>query len=547
MKNGKKLLSLLLVGSMALSLAACGDDAATTPPSSDTTPTVSDEVPSDDTSSDETPSDDTATLDTSERVDYVFYVMGDAPQDEVVVEEAINEKLLEKFNATIDMQFSTWTDFNTKYNNELVAGTADIIYIANWLDYGTLAKNGAFINLDEYLAGTPDLQALCGTYLDMMKVDGSVYAIPGMWPEFVSAGITYREDLREQYDLPVPNSIENIEAYLLGIKENMPDQGLLLPTTGESTGFQTAFDAFWVTSIQYPWVFQNGLEYGLTANIDSPSAVYDYWMSEEFVADCKLMKKWADLGFWSKSALNDTNDSEAFNNGLCVMTFWGQNPSKANSNQNTFDTAGNGWKAEYYAFGETTGAIFPAHGTQNGTALTKDCEDPARALAIIEYFMCDEAMNKLIQCGIEGTHYTIDENGYYQSITDENGTAAFGYEGFSTWNLRNSVSGYKLGGESDARLQAIFDRLDVIGAKCKYPNTDIKSGFTEVYDDYAAERTALSNVMRQYLAPLQAGLVDDVDAAVEEFRTKANEAGRETIIEAYKTQWAEYCATNGYE
>ncbi len=545
MKNGKKLLSLLLVGAMALSLAACGNDAGTTPSGDAGAAT---DAGSADAGAADAGSADAGSADAyAERIDYVFYVMGDAPQDETVVEDAINEKLLEKFNATIDMQFSTWTDFNTKYSNELLAGTADIIYIANWLDYGTLAKNGAFINLDDILASTPDLKELCGTYLDQMKIDGSVYAIPGMWPEYVSSGITYREDLRAQYDLPVPDSIENVEAYLLGIKENMPEQGLLLPTTGESNGFQTAFDGAWIFSIKYPWVSTNGLDYGLAANADSPSEVYDYWFSDDFVEDMKLMKKWADLGFWSKSALNDTNDSEAFNNGLCVMTYWGQNPSKANSNNNTFETAGNGWSAGYWAFGETTGVIYPGHGTQNGTALTKDCEDPTRALQIVEYLMCDEAANKLIQCGIEGTHYTIDENGYYQAITDENGTAAFGYEGFSTWNLRNSIDGYKLGGESDAKLQAMFDKLSAIGEKCKYPNTDIKSGFVEVYDEYATERAAMSNVMKQYLAPLQAGLVDDVDAAVEEFRTKINEAGRDKVIEAYKSQWAAYCETNGYE
>ena len=52
--------------------------------------------------------------DMSEEANLVFYVMGDAPQDEQVVEDAINAVLKEKFNATIDFQFSTWTDFSLK-------------------------------------------------------------------------------------------------------------------------------------------------------------------------------------------------------------------------------------------------------------------------------------------------------------------------------------------------------------------------------------------------------------------------------------------------
>ena len=75
-----------------------------------------------------------ASIDLSEQVDLVFYVMGDAPQDEELVENALNEKLLEKCNATVDMQFSTWTDFQQKYANEITSQGADLIYIANWLN-----------------------------------------------------------------------------------------------------------------------------------------------------------------------------------------------------------------------------------------------------------------------------------------------------------------------------------------------------------------------------------------------------------------------------
>ena len=53
--------------------------------------------------------------------------------------------------------------------------------------------------------------------------------------------------------------------------------------------------------------------------------------------------------------------------------------------------------------------------------------------------------------------------------------------------------------------------------------------------------------MRQYLAPLQAGLVDDVDAAVEEFRTKVTEAGLEKVREGFTSQWTAYCDEYGYK
>ncbi len=508
-------------------------------------PQTQEQTPATDASTEEAPA--AAELDLSQQVDLVFYVMGDAPQDEELVEGAINEKLLEKCNATIDMQFSTWTDFQQKYANEITAQNADLIYIANWLNYGQLASSGAFEELDGMLdTVAPELKALVGDgALNMCRVNGSIYAVPNTWAEYVSNGVKYREDLRVKYDLPVPDSLENLEAYLVGIKENDPSQGILTVTTEESQGLKTAFDAAWVLNLKYPWVSANGLDYGLAANYDTPSDVYDYWFSDDFVDDMKMLKRWADEGLWSKSALSDTNNSDAYKNGLCVAEVAGQNPNKQITAINDFANAGEGWESAYVAYGEITGAIYPGHATQNGTAIVRGCKNPERALLVLQTLMCDEEVNALMQYGIEGTHYTV-EDGIYKNLQEAAGeTPTFPYEGFNTWNLRNGET--KLPQATDVALQEMFDSYAVLGAKTKFPNVNIYDGFAENYESYSAERSAVSNVMRQYLAPLQAGLVDDVDAAVEEFRTKVTDAGLEKCREAYKEQWLSYCEEYGYK
>lgn len=553
MKKAKKLLSILLVLTMMLTLAGCGGKSAAdsmddTTPAETTQTDDSSAADTTDTADAEAPADaaEPVELDTSERVDLVFYVMGDAPTDEQMVEDAINEILLEKVNATIDMQFSTWTDFQQKYSLELTSGNADLIYIANWLNYGQLATSGAFEELDGLLdTVAPTLKAAVGDgNLNMCKVDGKVYAIPCTWAEYVCNGVKYREDLRAKYDLPVPDSIENFEAYLLGIQENEPNQPLLTVTTEESQGFLTGFDAAWIFNFKYPWVNANGLPYGLAADYDSPSDVYDYWYSDDFVEDMKIMKKWADLGFWSKSALSDTNNSESYKNGLCVAEIAGQNPNKQITAINDFKNDGHDdWQSEYIAYGETTGVIYPGHATQNGTAIVRGCKNPERAMKVLELLMTDQELNNLIQAGIEGVHYELDENGIYQNLNPANAT--FAYEGFNTWALRNGD--YKLPQESDIILNEMFDKYEKLGDQTKFPNVNIYNGFSENYDAYQAERTAVSNVMRQYLAPLQAGLVDDVDAAVEEFRQKMTDAGIDVCREGFKEQWVAYCDEYGYK
>ena len=259
----------------------------------------------------------------------------------------------------------------------------------------------------------------------------------------------------------------------------------------------------------------------------------------------KLLKRWADEGFWSKSALSDTNNSDAYKNGLCVAEVAGQNPNKQVTAIADFETAGQGWESEYVAYGETNGVIYPGHATQNGTAIVRGCKDPERALLVLQTMLCDEEVNAIVQYGIEGKHYEVVD-GVYKNLQEAAGeTPTFPYEGFNTWNLRNG--GTKLPQATDVKLQEMFDKYAELGLKTKFANVNIYDGFSENYDSYSAERSAVGNVMRQYLAPLQAGLVDDVDAAVEEFRNKMKEAGIDKVREEYTKQWIAYCEEYDYK
>lgn len=536
MRKIKKLCSLLLVASLVVSMGACAkkENTSGTNTGNTATPTESAEATPTETAA--------ATPDISKKADLVFYVMGDAPKDEQVVEDAINKVLLEKANATVDFQFSTWTDWSQKYNLELTSGSADLIYTANWVNYATLANSGAFADLTDMIAtDAPNIaKSMDPSLLDQCKVGGKLYAIPNTWPEYTVSGVSYRDDLRTKYNLPVPNSVENLEAYLLGIKQNDPKQGLLSVTTGESSGLQVAFDAANILNFKYPWVTPNGLPYGLAANYDTPSDVYDYWNSDDFVTDMKLLKKFADEGFWSRSALSDTNDSEAYNNGICAAVVAGQNPNKNIAAITNFAEKHPDWKSEYVAYGETTGVIFPAHATQNATAVLASSKNQDRALMVLDLFLYDKELNDLVEYGIKGTHYDIDANGNYKNLSEN-----YKYENMNTWDLRNGD--FKLPQESDTILNQMFSKYSEIAAKTKFPNVNVYGGFAEDYSQYEVERSAVSDVMRQYLAPLQAGLVADVDKAVAEFRTKVKDAGIETCQEQFKTQWAAYCEEHGYK
>ena len=109
------------------------------------------------------------------------------------------------------------------------------------------------------------------------------------------------------------------------------------------------------------------------------------------------------------------------------------------------------------------------------------------------------------------------------------------------------MNDYTLPQKSDIDLQSMFDKYNEITSQSKFPNVNIWGGFTEDYSEYEFERTAVSNVMRQYLAPIQAGLVDDVEASVAEFRQKVMDAGLQACRDGLTEQWIAYREEYGYQ
>ena len=337
----KKVVSVLLTAAMtATMLAGCGNKQTADSQLGESYEETMAAVQSEEAATEETETTAQAKeLDYSERVDLVFYLLGDAPAGLDRVEDKINEILLEKANATVDFQFSTWTDWGEKYKLQLTTGGVDLIYTASWNNFGQLAQSGAFLPLDDLLDQvSPDYKAqIDPAALEGCRVNGKIMTIPCLWKQYTPGGIEYREDLREKYDLPVPDSIENLEAYLKGIQEKDPSQGLLAQNPQGILAYEDD-----------PIV---GIEsgYGQRVKMADPTKVEDYWFSDEFVEDMKLLKDWADKGYWSRSILSNTTDAgEQYDNGQCVALVFGMNPNKYATRVETWKADHPDWKTAYF-------------------------------------------------------------------------------------------------------------------------------------------------------------------------------------------------------
>lgn len=536
----KKVISILLVLCMVFSLAACGKSKPTTE-TNGKTDTENTETTSTPEATEPAAEEDAAAIDLSEPVNLVFYMVGDPGKDYQSVVSELNKYLSEKINTTIEFRFTTWTDWSQKYNLILSSGEqCDLMYAANWTNYGTLAQTGAFYELDEILPKyAPDLYGLIDQNVyDLCKVDGKLYCVPADQQTFAASGIRYREDLRKKYNLPVPDSLENFEAYISGIKQNDPNQGLLSPITVPNN-YMHAFYMDSIFGLKYNWGFAN---YGLVADYENPTNMVDYWRSQDFVEDMKLLKKWADMGFWSRSSLSNTEEDD-FDEGLIVASVASMNQDKWIGSYNVAKEKHPDWEIGYVTYGVVQNNLAAASPLQNATVVPHNSEHPERALVALNFLMTDEKANNLVQYGIEGKHWNLVDGKYYEEIKD----SGFSYENMNTWNLRNHLLKKEMKPSDDTAYADMIDSYEQVAANTKWKGKELSVGFIEDYSSYEIERANLNSVISQYLTPIQAGLVDDVDASIKEFLAQADAAGLKIIQENFKQQWLTHCEEFGYK
>lgn len=470
-------------------------------------------------------------IDTSKKVELQFYMLGNAPKDLPAIEAEVNKMLEEDLNATVNFNYTTWTDWDQKYKLLLSTGQSiDLIFTADWTQYQAYAKKGAFMPLDDLLPkAAPELQKFVPEdFWEAVKVDDKIYTVPATYKEFVTNGFAYRKDLQEKYNLPIPSDLASYEEFLLGIQKNEPD---MMPTFLNSDLANVLHGSYMDLEQR---IIGNVL-YGLNIPYEDPTNVTSYYGSPEMLEELKLWKKWQELGLIPKNVLNSKDDgTDIFSSGKAASVM-SLNPTKFNEQRMRTKAAHSDWDLAYVPYANTTKIAPPVHPIHNGFAIPKNSKNPERALAFYEKLVLDKRYNLLTQYGFEGKNYTI-ENGYYKMVgtTETNG---FPREAMNGWAWRNPE--YMLFDENYDGVKKIFEELDQLQTPDKF------LGFAEDYTAYQAEKAALEQVEKQYLWPLYAGLVDDVEKGMATFMEKAKQAGLEKIQAEYTKQWLAYVEESG--
>lgn len=541
----RKFVSLLLAAAMALSLTACaGAPAAgsSTPaaPAAETAEEAAEPAAASDAfaglpekNTPATPvyaSPDMYTIDLSKKVNINMYMVGDTPNDWEAVCAEMN-KYLEPYNTTFSATFLSWSDYTTLYPLALQGDDCDIIYTASWCFLGSEAAKGSFVELtddfiQQYMPLTYKYQAP-ESYAEVLQ-GGKVYCIPQNVTEASAKYVAIRKDLADKYGIGELKTWEDFANYLTTIAEKeTPESGIYAyAAAGENKELWDVYaqeyelrDAVLDDYLRMDYIFDGST----TPTADDIQLAYEMDVFKDFAHE---MKRLADAGVWSRSALtNTTTKDEAFGAlqsaadawNASLFTYIAQAEQTEGVECAVYDLAADNMSSAAYGSG--------------GMALAEGSQNLERAAMVLDLFENDTYLNRLMTLGIEGVHYEMVDEDHYIELEKSADFAI--WVTAASWSIKN----YKLtDAADDPRRQAISEETEARGVPS--PTRTFAMDTTEIAD-YV---TAIKNVLNDYVPMLQLGLVDDVDATIAEMLQKLDDAGLQIYKDAFVEQYNAWLA-----
>lgn len=513
MKKASKLISALLTAAMVGTLlAGCGSSSGTTAPES-----ASDKG----NASTEAASSGETGLDTSEEVELVMYVVSNEPAKQQELTDNMNKIFKEKLNCTLKINYIGWAEYPNKYPLLFSSGEAfDMAYAATWLNFSALAQKGAFMNLDElWPTYAPDNFAMQSeTAKQQATIDGHYYCVPTLLATYAAYGPMWRTDLVEGTDWDGKmESFEDMERYMDLIKANHPE---IEPYDVNSAGSEMD-DLFMYNNGMYAIKGSTNDFLFIDPTEENPKlfTYYEYEKTPEFL---EMMNRWNEKGFFSKSALSDT-DTEKTKNGKAALKI---------HNIDTF-TGLVIDKPEYsFDYANLVKDVSNLSFTQDAMVISNTSKHPERALALWNLITTDREAFDAFFYGIKDVSYELNDKGEVKTLDPDNYAASAMWAARTTELNRDGIGTPERTNELKKEWDAYIK--DGVGSQ-KYRSFVLDTSSIET------EYAACQNVHQQYWWPLELGYTDPV-SGLKEYQEKMEAAGIEKVREVLQQQLDAYVA-----
>lgn len=471
-------------------------------------------------------------VDTSKPCNVVMYLVGnELPGTDAVLEE-INKILSAEYNTTLQIEYLPWSDYQTKYPLILAGGEeCDLIYAASWCYLYTEAAKGSYYELDEDFIKTNMPMTWANQKAESWSqttIGGTCVGIPCnmLVPNYKYVGI--RQDLAEKYGIDSLKNWDDFMNYMLTIAEKeTPVSGIYaLDAAGNNIEL---FRAYLQITNQMLISGDNFITTFAGSGVKPSAEDWEYtYLSECFRNFAYEMKKLADAGCWSRSALSNTSvgNYESFGNLTGATEVW--NGTIFNYMHQAEEA---GARTEAYDLSPES-VVFAEEYNNSVMCISANSANPERAALVADLIGYDYELNLLAVLGLKDINWEDLGNGYYFSDSSQESYPACS-NAMGWWCKKD----YMIGMDNDARREAFNNNFKsrMVSNPCT----------TFVFDEspVKAYMAAVTAVKDEYFGALTLGLVDDVDATFEEMQGRFNEAGLAIVKAEFDKQYNEWLET----
>lgn len=447
---------------------------------------------------------------------YYFLTASGATSDLPLIEEKLNEYIEPIIGATVDMTLINVGSYADQVGLMVRTGEpVDLVFgfQAEMLSY---VSQGAVMPLDDLLAeyGQGIIDAVGQDVLDSCKQQGVLYSIPTLKDMAAGRVFIYNQEVADELGLDFSNV--KSEKDLTEIFEIVKEKTDLVPFAGAGGGNKIWENWSWDTLGDQLGVLMDGGAEPVVVNLfetdyykELVTMTRDWYLNGYLISDYATSED-----TWSARMINKTS-------------FGAINANKPGGLVEIENTVG-------YDLGQVeileefamTGNVL-----NTNWMIPTGSEYPEKAMQFLNLMYSDPYVSSLLINGIEGVHYTTDEDGFITTVPDS------GYINSHPWAQGNQfISKVYAGNDAD-----VWEQQEEYNKNAK---KSVAYGFIFDSSNVTNEITACNNVVAKYRASLECGAVDP-EVALPEFNAELKTAGIDTIIAEKQRQLDEWLENNG--
>lgn len=463
-----------------------------------------------------------------------YYIAGFADQEDADKVHAEVNKLVQEIYPWITIEFhvSNKADYPTHLALAQTSGDPIDIISTFGTDYQVEMANGSYMDITDYLDDYPDMMAALPEWAyGWGQMNGRTYGITN-WQQcnYGNYSMAVEKELADKYGFDVEEVNKLIQA-----------EEFFNPAIYEKiTDFFEAAYADGVDNLvlytDYLACQTRGYEQ-LTGPIyfaisDDSCKLINIWETEQMEEYLEAAKSWKEAGYIPEDMFTTTNSyigADGKKNGYSAFYFCGNEyvpnfPELRLSN----------WGVDLY-FMQTQlseDQYYVGYNYAAGlTCVGATSEHPEDALRFIELLYTNAEIQNMLVYGLEGEHYTKNDDGTITTLEYSSGQA----NAESSYGLRK----YTVGNSALTWINQSFDQDFWNWAFEEMPNNAVTSNLIGFAPDYSAVSSKLgqiNSIVTEYRQQLIGATAEDIDATYAEFLAKLDAAGIDSVIETLQAQ-----------